>query len=45
MLPFNVSKIMPESLLGSILDLRSRIANTEAEADLAFDESGARELD
>lgn len=37
--------VMPESSLGSILDFRSRIAKTEAEADLALDESGAKELD
>lgn len=35
---------MPESSLESILDLRSSIANTEAVADFAFAESGAREL-
>lgn len=35
---------MPESSLESILDMRSSIANTEAVADFAFAESGAREL-
>ena len=45
MFPFNLSKVMPDSSLGSILDFWSRIANTDAEADLAFEESGAKELD
>jgi len=45
MLPFNLSNVIPDSSLASILDLRSRIANTEAAADFALLESGAKELD
>lgn len=45
MFPFRVSNVIPDSSLASILGLRSRTANTEAVADFALVESGARELD
>lgn len=45
MLPLTVSKVKPVSSLGSILDFRSIIANTEAAADCALEESDVKELD
>lgn len=44
--PFTPPSIfVPDSLLGSIFDGRSIIANMEAAADLALPESGPKELD
>lgn len=45
MFPFTFPNIIPESSLGSILDLRSSIAKIEAAANLALLESAATELD
>lgn len=42
--PSTDSNVVPELSLESIKDLRSSIANTDAVADFAFAESGAREL-